>query len=287
VYFAFSERDTANGGPVGTAVARARLEGNALQNITVIWRQLPKVNGGNHYGARLAFRPDKTLYVTVGDRNMDDSASPPTNQHSQNVATSLGKVVRINRDGTIPANNPNLGTSALPGLWSLGHRNPQGATVKPGTDDLWISEHGPQGGDEVNRIQSGQNYGWPFRNYGCPYGASPQGTACAIGGGTHAPAYTEPKSYWHTLSVAPSNLMFYTGDKFPEWSGNLLLGTMAGRAGGQSLWRLVVDSSNNVTQREEITAVRNMGERIRDVEQGPDGWIYLLTDSGKLIRVDR
>jgi glucose/arabinose dehydrogenase len=279
VYFTFSEDGT---GGTGTALARGQLVGNALQNVAVIWRQQPKVSGSNHFGSRIVFRPDKTLYVTVGERQQDDPANP-TSDNAQNVAKTLGKVVRLNRDGSIPTDNPVFAQpGALPGLYSIGHRNPQGAALYPGSSELWLTEHGPQGGDELNRVLPGLNYGWPIKSYGCPYGA-PVGDACRVGGGTHAPAYEEPKTYWVPTSTAPAGLAFYSGDKFPEWQGNVFAGALA----GQTLWRIVLDGSRNVSSREEVDVVKALAKRIRDVRQGPDGWLYLLSDDGKIIRVER
>jgi len=270
VYWTYAEPGTgAEVGLAGTSVARGRLVGAALQDVEVIYRQEPKVSGTGHFGSRLAFRSDKTLFVTLGERQKGDPA--------QDLGTTLGKVVRINRDGTLPADNPAI-AGARPGIWSYGHRNPQGAAVRPPDgDELWISEHGPQGGDELNRISAGGNYGWPLVSYGCNYG-DPIGDACRIGGGTHSPNYIEPVSYWVPTSIAPAGMIFYTGNGFPQWQGNVFMGALAGTA----LWRVVL-SGNTEIAREPLFF--NLGERIRDVEQGPDGWIYLLTDSGKLIQI--
>jgi len=279
IFFTFSEDGV---GGAGTALARARLVGTALQDVVVIWRQQPKVVSGAHYGSRIVFRPDKTLYVTAGERGQDDPGAP-TAANAQNVAKTLGKVVRVNRDGSIPLDNPVFAQpGALPGLYSIGHRNPQGAALMPGTSELWLTEHGPQGGDELNRVLPGRNYGWPLVSYGCPYGA-PVGDACRVGGGTHAPTYEEPKTYWVPTSTAPAGLAFYTGDKFPEWQGNVFAGALA----GQTLWRIALDANRNVTSREEVAVVKALGKRIRDVRQGPDGWLYLLTDDGSIVRIDR
>ena len=278
IYLTFSEDGT---GGTGTALARGRLVNDTLQDVAVIWQQTPKVGGGAHFGSRIVFRSDKTLYVTAGERGQDDPAAP-TAQNAQNVAKTLGKVVRLNRDGSLPADNPVFAAGALPGLWSIGHRNPQGAALQPGSDELWLTEHGPQGGDELNRVLPGRNYGWPLVSYGCPYGA-PVGDACRVGGGTHAPTYEEPKSFWVPTSIAPAGLAFYDADKFPEWQGNVFAGALA----GQSLWRLVLDANNQVTLREEVAVVKALGKRIRDVRQGPDGWLYLLTDDGRIVRIDR
>jgi glucose/arabinose dehydrogenase len=252
------------------------LVGSTLQNVEVIYRQVPKVSGTGHYGSRLAFAPDGNLFVTLGERQQDDPAHPGS-ANAQNVNKSLGKVVRIAPDGSTPAGNPALG--GLPQLWSLGHRNPQGAAIHPDSGDLWLNEHGPQGGDELNHVRAGANYGWPLRSYGCPYG-SPVGNACRVGGGTHAPTYVEPVSTWVPTSVAPAGLLFVSSDKFPEWRGHALMGSLA----GQALWRIQLNGDTEVA-RERLLA--NLGERIRDVRQGPDGWLYLLTDSGKLLRVTR
>ena len=268
VYLSYAENGE---GGSGTAVARGRLVGNALQDTTVIFRQQPKVSGNGHFGSRLVFRRDKTLFVALGERQKGSPA--------QDLGSHLGKVVRIHRDGSIPADNPRLGSGALPGLWSYGHRNVQGAAVHPVTGELWVNEHGPQGGDEVNIARAGANFGWPERSYGCNYGA-PVGDTCRIGRGTHAPAYVEPLTTWTPTSIAPCGLAFYTGSLFPEWKGSLFMGSLAGTA----LWRLSL-KGDTVTGREALFA--SMGERIRDVRQGPDGALYLLTDGsgGRILRV--
>jgi glucose/arabinose dehydrogenase len=276
VYFSYAE---AGPGGSGTAVSRARLDiaGNRLTDVTRIFQQQPKVRGSGHFGSRLVFRPDKTLFITLGDRQKGSPA--------QDLGSHIGKVLRINRDGSVPAGNPALGADARPEIWSYGHRNSQGAALHPTTGELWELEHGPQGGDELNIARAGANYGWPQVSYGCPYGARESG--CEIGGGVHAPGYTEPVSRWPAPgtptphpSIAPSGLIFYTGRGFPEWQGNVFVGALLGTA----LWRVVLDGNTEVS-RERLFA--SLGERIRSVRQGPDGWIYLLTDSGKLIRVER
>ncbi|MBT9455800.1 MAG: PQQ-dependent sugar dehydrogenase [Burkholderiaceae bacterium] len=272
VYLSYAEPGSgAQTGRSGTAVARGRWTGSGLSGLTVIFRQAPKVGGGGHYGSRLVFGRDKSLFVTLGERQQGSPA--------QDLASHLGKVVRIQRDGAVPTDNPNLGAGAAPALWSYGHRNPQGAALHSVTGELWVSEHGPQGGDEINIARGGANYGWPLRSYGCDYG-SPVGEACRIGGGVHAPAYVEPLSFWVPISIAPSNLAFYTGAMFPEWQGQLFMGALA----GQALWRLQL-SGNTVVGREAMFG--NLGERFRDVRQAPDGALLLLTDSGKLLRLAR
>jgi len=279
VYWTYAE-DGAGG--AGTAVARGQLSGNALTNVQVIFRQSPKVSSGdNHYGARLVFAGDKTLYVALGDRQTDDPAAP-TPDNAQNLGKHLGKVVRINRDGTVPATNPFVGVAgALPEIFSLGHRNPQGAALHPGTGELWVAEHGPQGGDEINRVLAQHNYGWPLRSYGCPYGA-PVGPGCQVGGGVHMPNFDEPLQTWVPGSTAPSGLMFYTGTRFPEWQNSVFTGSLVDRL----LWRLPLQG-NALGVREPLFA--DLAERIRDVRQGPDGFIYLLTDSasGRIVRIQR
>jgi aldose sugar dehydrogenase len=285
IYWAFSE---SGAGGAGTAVARGKLVGSgagfAIDGAQVIYRQVPKVGGSAHFGARLVFRGDKTLFVTLGDRMRDDPANP-TSAYAQNLATTLGKVVRINRDGTVPAGNPSFGVpGALPEIWSYGQRNPQGAAMRPGTDDLWLTEHGPRGGDELNRVVPARNYGWPLRSYGCPYRVANNVPSCWVGGGTHAPTFEEPKTTWLPNSTAPSDLMFYTGTRFTDlgWAGNAFTGGLA----GTTLWRVVLNG-DNVVSKEEVAVVKALGQRIRVVKQGPDGWIYLLTDAGQLVRVFR
>lgn len=272
IYISYAEPGSgAQSGLSGTAVARARLVGNALQELTVIFRQSPKVSGGGHYGSRLVFARDKTLFVTLGERQKFAPA--------QDLAQTLGKVVRIERDGGIPADNPKLAAGALPGIWSLGHRNPQGAALHPTTGELWVSEHGPQGGDEINIARAGANYGWPVKSYGCNYG-DPVGEACRIGGGVHAPTYVEPLTYWAPISIAPAGLAFYTGTMFPEWQGQLFSGSLA----GQALWRMQLQGDTIVAKE---AMFGTLGERFRDVRQAPDGALLLLTDSGKLLRLAR
>ena len=269
IYWTYAEPGTgAELGLAGTAVARGRIIGSSLNDVEVIYRQKPKVTGGGHFGSRIAFRSDRTLYVTLGERQKFTPA--------QDLTTTLGKVIRINRDGSIPPDNPSI-IGAEPEIFSYGHRNPQGAAIRPGGDELWVTEHGPQGGDEINKIVAGGNYGWPVVSYGCNYG-DPVSDACRIGGGVHAPNYVEPVSYWVPVSIAPSGMIFYTGAGFPQWQGNLFVGALVGTA----LWRVELNEDQEVL-RERLFFEPN--ERIRDVGQGPDGWIYLLTDSGKLVQI--
>ena len=252
----------------GTALARGRLVGNALADIQVIYRQTPKTTGAGHFGARIVFRPDKTMFVTLGERQKFDPA--------QDLDGTLGKVIRLNRDGSVPEGNPGI-SQTRPEIWTYGHRNPQGAALRPGTSELWVNEHGPQGGDELNRIIAGRNYGWPKVSYGCPYGA-PKGEACRYGGGVHEPAYEPPVSFWVPTSIGPSGLVFYSGRRFPQWKGDAFIGALAGTA----VWRVRLEGHREVA-RERLFA--DLRERVRDIREGPDGHLYLLTDSGKLIQI--
>jgi glucose/arabinose dehydrogenase len=275
IYWSYAEAGIGNDKNLtGTAVARGKLLNNTLQlqDSRVIYRQTPKVNGNGHFGSRLVFSKDKTLFVTLGDRQKFTPA--------QDISQSIGKVIRINRDGSVPANNPKWkNAKALPEIYSLGHRNPQGAALNPQTGELWLSEHGPQGGDEINRVLPGKNYGWPVVSYGCNYG-QPESDECRLGGGKHTPKYIEPLSYWVPRSIAPAGMMFYTGDVFAKWQGNVFVGALAGTA----LWRVQFSGIKEIA-REKLLA--DMQERIRDIEQGPDGMIYILTDSGKLLKISK
>ncbi|MCZ2136504.1 MAG: PQQ-dependent sugar dehydrogenase [Burkholderiales bacterium] len=285
IYWTFSE--TGSGGS-GTAVARGDLNvaANTISNAQVIYRQTPKVGGDGHFGSRLAFRSDKTLMVTLGERQTDDPGAP-TSDNAQNLTKTLGKVIRINRDGTIPADNPTFAApGARPEIWSYGHRNPQGAAMRPGSDDLWVTEHGPLGGDELNFVLPGRNYGWPLVSYGCPYWAGTNTPSCRPGGtgGVHVPTYEEPVTTWLPVSTAPSGLVFYTGGKFDDlgWQGNAFVGGLA----GTTLWRIVLNG-NAFVSKEEVAVVKALGQRMRVVKQGPDGWLYLATDGGQLLRLWR
>jgi aldose sugar dehydrogenase len=281
VYLSYAEAGTgAQAGSNGTAVARGRLVGNALLDVQVIFRQTPKVANSistNHYGSRLVLTPDAFLFITLGER-----AAGSESPKAQDLSTHHGKVVRIRTDGSVPNDNPFVNTpNARPEIWSLGHRNPQGAALHPSTGELWVTEHGPQGGDELNRIQRGRNYGWPLISYGCNYG-DPVGNCTPIGGATSGPGLEQPVSYWVPTSIAPSGLCWYTGSAIPEWQGHLFLGALA----GQALWRLELNGTT-VVRREAL--FQSVGERIRDVRQGPDGALYLLTDNsnGRVLRVAR
>jgi glucose/arabinose dehydrogenase len=264
VYLSFSEPGA---GGAGTAVARGRLGERGLEGTQVIWRQQAKVDGSNHWGSRLVFRPDGTLFVTLGDRFA-------YRERAQDLSVTLGKIVRINGDGTIPRDNPFVGRDGVrPEIWSYGHRNIQAAALDA-RGQLWTVEHGARGGDELNNPQPGRNYGWPVITYGVDY------SGARIGVGTSQPGMEQPVYYWDPV-IAPSGAVFYTGAAFPEWRGDLLVGSL--RPG--ALVRLRIDNGR-VTQEERYLG--ELGERIRDVRQAPDGTIYLLTDSprGRIFRLD-
>jgi len=288
IFLSYSENDSANSGTSGTAVASARLDlsaGQQLRDVRVIYRQQPKVNSSGHFGSRLVFDRNGYLFVTLGDRQ-----SRAQRGFAQDVTRGNGKVVRIDTDGKPAPDNPRFdAVGAIPGLWSYGHRNAQGAALHPRTGELWASEHGPQGGDEINRVLAGRNYGWPLVSDGQEYG-----TPVPVGDSAARAGMEQPVSVWVSRdgkpspglfksSIAPSGLAFYTGDKFPEFHGNLFSGALAGTA----LWRVVLGGPDGHQEvlRERLLA--HLGERIRDVRQGADGWIYLLTDSGKLLRLIR
>jgi glucose/arabinose dehydrogenase len=248
----------------GGAVARIKLEGNQLTDVKVIWRQVPKTIGRGHFGGRLLFAPDGTLFITSGDRQRFEPA--------QSLNNNIGKIVRIRPDGSIPTDNPFMNNkSAKPDIWSLGHRNPLGATINPGSKQLWIHEMGPLGGDEINIPAKGKNYGWPTVSNGENYDFS------HIPDHETKPTFAAPIYYWHP-SVSPSGMAFYTGNLFKEWNGNLLMGSF----NAEGLLRLTIEGTK-VKAEERIPLQR----RIRDVIQATDGSIWLLTDykEGELIRL--
>jgi glucose/arabinose dehydrogenase len=262
IYFSYSDvRDGLN----GTVVDRARLQGNALKDRERIFTCNPFFSNGAHYGSRLVF--DKGfLYLTVGERYaLRDSA--------QLLANDFGKVIRIRDDGTIPSDNPFVNTpGARPEIWSYGHRNPQGLAIHPQTGELWESEHGPKGGDETNIIRPGKNYGWPVITYGVEY------SGATIGDGITEKAGMEQPVKYYKPSIGPSGMTFYTGDKFPAWKGNLFTGALA----LTHLNRLVI-ADNKVVSEERIFEGRSW--RVRNVKQGPDGYLYIGVDGGMVIRI--
>ncbi len=265
IYLSYAEPGE---GGAATAVARARLGPAALEDLRVIFRQRPKVGGGNHFGSRLVFGRDGLLFITLGERNQREQA--------QSLEDHFGTVVRVHPDGSVPEDNPFVGRpDALPEIWSYGHRNVQGAALHPETGQLWTVEHGPRGGDEINVPAPGENHGWPVIGYGRHY------SGAKIGVGTEQEGMEQPVYYWDP-SIAPSGMTFYTGDALPEWRGSVFVGALAGRL----LARLELDG-NRVVREERL--FRDFGRRIRDVRQGPDGMLYLLTaeGDGELLRVEK
>jgi len=272
IYWTFAEPAGAGQGGNSTAVARGRLDADdKLSDVRTIFVQQPKVASRLHCGSRIAFARDGSLLVGLGDRSerKDDA---------QVLANHLGKVVRIDRDGKAPADNPFIGRAGTaPEIFSLGHRNIQGLATHPATGDLWNSEHGPQGGDEINVIEAGKNYGWPLVTFGRNYR-----TGTRIGEEGPKAGFEQPLKTFVPLSVAPSGLVFLTSDRYPGWKGNLFMGTLR----GQALIRLTLDG-RKVVGEERLLETLAVG--IRDVRQGPDGWLYLVTDGGdgRVIRLER
>jgi glucose/arabinose dehydrogenase len=267
IYFTYAEP---RGQQNGTSVARARLAesgGKArLESLTVIFRQEPAIGGGFHFGSRIAIAGDGTLFVTLGERFRRDAA--------QDLSGHLGKVIRIRPDGSVPPDNPFLKREgARPEIWSWGHRNPQSAAMHPQTRKLWIVEHGPRGGDEINIPEAGKNYGWPVIGYGVDY------SGARIHAGTHREGMEQPIYHW-VPSIAPCGMAFYTGEAFPGWRGSLFVGSLA-RA---TLIRLDLDGEK-VTGEERL--LEGTGMHIRDVRLAPDGTLYLLTDArdAKILRL--
>ena len=265
VYLSYSE--PADDGTSGTSVARGRLGDGRLEDVRVIYRQQPKVRSSAHFGSRLVFARDGNLFVTHGDRGS-------FRDRAQDLSSGIGKVVRIAPDGGIPRDNPFVNRQdARPEIWSYGHRNAQAAALHPETGDLWTVEHGARGGDELNQPRKGRNYGWPVITYGIDYSGR------RIGEGAEREGMEQPVYYWDPV-IAPSGMTFYTGDALPGWKGSALIGSLQG--GG--LVRLTMDGRRVTDERRYLGS---LGERVRDVTQGPDGFVYLLTDSenGLVLRV--
>ena len=263
IFFSYAEP---RGSRNGTAVAKARLllkgDSGSLEAVRVIFQQQPGISSNHHFGSRLVFARDGTLFVTLGDRGSQRQQAPLLDSH-------LGKVVRIHRDGSVPIDNPYRKTAdARPEIWSIGHRNLQGAALHPDTGQLWTTEHGPQGGDELNTPKAGRNYGWPEICHCVNYNGSPVGS-----GKSEAPGLAASEWHW-TPSIAPSGLAFYTADRFPAWRGKLFAGSLKFGV----LAMLTLDGEKVV--REE-RLLEDLNQRIRDVRQGPDGALYLLTDEGE------
>jgi glucose/arabinose dehydrogenase len=265
VYFSYAGK-----GPdgFGTELARGKLVGNRLEGVEVLFRQQPKGKTGRHFGGRIVFDRAGFVYLTLGDRGEMARA--------QKLDDHAGSVIRLHDDGRVPADNPFVGNAAAkPEKYTLGNRNMQGAALNPKSGELWAHEHGPQGGDEVNVIRAGVNYGWPVITYGVNYGIGTK-----IGEGTHKAGMAQPLHYW-VPSIAPSGMAFYDGDKFPRWRGNLFVGALR----DQMLVRLQLDGERIAKEERMLKGVLG---RIRDVRQGPDGYLYLLTDEsdGALVRLE-
>jgi glucose/arabinose dehydrogenase len=267
IYFCFAEP---TGGGGRTALGRARLidEGVPhLDAVSVIFHQEGPLSSGNHFGCRIAQAPDNNLFLTLGEHFT-------TRDQAQNLANHLGKIIRIRPDGSVPPDNPfAVSQGAKPEIWSYGHRNPQGLAFHPATGRLWEHEHGPRGGDEINLIEAGKNYGWPVIGYGIDYNGA------KIHESTHKEGMEQPIWYW-VPSIAPSGMAFYSADLFPAWRGNLFIGALA----GEILVRLELDGEK-ISKEERL--FHALDERIRDVRAGPDGALWLATDNsaGRILRV--
>jgi glucose/arabinose dehydrogenase len=265
LYFTYAE--PGEGNVAGTALASAVFGETELRDVTVLFRQQPKLSGGLHFGSRVAVGPDGRLWLGLGERYRRDEA--------QNLNGHLGKVIRLEKDGRVPSDNPFLGRGdAQPEIWSYGHRNIQGMARHPQTGIVWLHEHGAQGGDEINIPERGRNYGWPVITHGIDY------SGAKIGIGTAAPGMEQPLLHW-TPSIAPSGMAFYTGSRIPAWRGNLFVGSL--KFG--TLHRVVLDGTRVVKQEQML---KEVGDNIRDVRDGPDGFLYLATDSpaGRIVRLE-
>lgn len=262
VYFTFAEPD--ENGTASTAVGRGKLQGNQIKDFQVIFRQTPKVEGPNHFGSRLVFSPDGYLFVALGERFKFDPAQDLTNH--------LGTVVRIKPDGSVPKDNPFVGkANAKEEIWSYGHRNIESAAIDPATKQLWVAEMGPLGGDEFNFVEAGKNYGWPLVSWGKHYDGKD------IPDPTTKPEFTDAVVRW-TPTISPSGMVFYTGNTFPEWKGSALIGGLTSSG--------IVRVQVNGKQAKEVERIP-LAVRTRDVEQAPDGSVYVLTDDpkGKILRI--
>lgn len=266
VYFSYAEqRDGGN----GTSVARAKLSKDGLSELEVIFRQMPAVESTGHFGSRLVFARDGTLFVTLGERQAKNFTI-----RAQDLESHFGKVVHLKPGGGAAPDNPFLSVpGAQPEIWSYGHRNVQGAALHPQTGELWITEHGPKGGDELNIVKPGANYGWPLVTYGVAYSGDKIGVGAERVG-------IEPPVYRWVPSIATTGLTFYTGERFPKWRGQLF---------GGGLYGMVVKlelKDHRVTHEERL--LTDLQQRIRDVRQGPDGLLYVLTDSdqGELLSIE-
>jgi glucose/arabinose dehydrogenase len=275
IYWSYAE--PREGDVNNTAVARGRLVEDAVaprvDDVQVIFHQTPSLNSNAHFGGRLVWGRDGTLFITLGDRSITEGR-----MQAQRMDGLIGKIVRINSDGTIPKDNPFVGKEGVrPEIWSFGHRNVQAATANPFTGELWEVEHGTRGGDEINIARKGKDYGWPTIAYGIEYKGAP-----ITGGITAKEGMEQPIYYWDPV-IAPSGMVFYTGDLFPAWKGNLFIGGMV----STNLVRLTVKGDKIVDEERLLKDLQPIPERIRDVRQGPDGALYLLTDSktGRMLKL--
>ncbi|MFH6968133.1 PQQ-dependent sugar dehydrogenase [Flavobacterium sp. FlaQc-28] len=269
IYWVFSE--AVSGGNI-SSVAKGKLSNDekTIENATVIYRSSPANASNLHYGGRILFDQTGNLIVSTGERSVLE-----TRPLAQSLTASLGKVIRITKDGKAGAGNPTFaGAGALPELFTYGHRNPQGLAVHPITKEIWLSEHGPRGGDEINRLQAGLNYGWPIITYGIEYSGEP------IGAGIQQKEGMEQLVYYWDPVVSPSGITFYAGNRIPEWENNLFVGCLS----GMHIVRLVI-KDNKVAGEERLLASEN--QRFRDITQGSDGALYAVTDQGRLYKIDK
>ena len=265
IYWAYNAPGT---GGWGTALARGKLQGQRMTEVQVLFSMQPKTRSAHHFGGRIVFDAAGMVYLTLGDRGDKDRA--------QKLNDHAGSVIRLHDDGQVPNDNPFVQRAgALPEKWTLGHRNMQGAAINPQTGELWTHEHGPQGGDEVNVIRPGLNYGWPVVTYGVNYGLGTK-----IGEGQSKPGMVQPLQVW-VPSIAPSGIAFVSGSQFPQWRGSMLVGALR----GQMLVRLTLEGDKVLS---EERLFQGRPGRIRDVRMGPDGLVYLLTDDpqGALLRLE-
>ena len=275
VYWSYAE--PREGGANNTAVARGKFVDDAaaprVETVEVIYHQAPTLSSRLHFGSRLVFARDGTLFVTQGDRSITEGR-----MQAQNMDSGIGKIVRINPDGSIPKDNPFVGKSGVrPEIWSIGHRNSQAAALHPATGELWEVEHGTRGGDELNVARKGKDYGWPTIAYGIEYRGGP-----ITGGITQQEGMEQPVYYWDPV-IAPSGMVFYTGTLFPEWNGSLFIGGLETR----NLVRLTLNGERVTGEERLLTDLQPQRERIRDVRQGADGALYVVTDSpqGRVLKL--
>jgi len=266
LYWVFSEPGNS------TAVAKGKLSADekTIEGATVIYRAIPANASTLHYGGRILFDKTGNLIVSTGERSVLE-----TRPLSQSLTSGLGKVVRITKEGQPATGNPTFSvTGALPELYTYGHRNPQGLALHPGTGEIWLSEHGPRGGDEINRLKGGSNYGWPTITYGIEYSGEKIGAGIQQQEGMEQPVY-----YWDPV-ISPSGMTFYTGNRVPEWQNNLFVTSLSAK----HIVRLAIEN-NKVIGEERLLATEN--QRFRDITQGPDGALYAVTDEGRLYKIDK